>query len=133
MSEHTPGPWQDIGNCRIHGTPAYPENMQHTEGSDWEGVPSNSLNEVCVAFPASVYGYSKGGKERPVRRDVEERWWARNKANIALICAAPDLLEACEAAIAAFDGSNIRIAQEHVVALALLRSAISKASTETTK
>lgn len=49
-------------------------------------------------------------------------------ANANLISAAPDLLEACEAALKAFDGSNIRIALEHAGAVGMLRDAISKAA-----
>jgi hypothetical protein len=48
-------------------------------------------------------------------------------ANAALIAAAPDLLSACRAALAAFDGSNIRIAAEYVGAVGELRDAIAKA------
>jgi len=93
-NKHTPGPWVNIGNCRIHGTPAYLSKEEYGPDSEWQGVPGNSLQEVCVAFPASIYEYWAGDKHYPVRKDVQERWWARNKANIDLICAAPDLLEA---------------------------------------
>lgn len=49
------------------------------------------------------------------------------EANARLIAASPDLLEACKAALRAFDGSNIRIAAEHVYAVGMLRDVIRKA------
>lgn len=48
-------------------------------------------------------------------------------ANAHLIAAAPDLLEASEAALRAFDSSNIRIAHKYAGAVGLLRDAILKA------
>lgn len=95
--KHTPGPWVNIGNGRVHGTPAYLGGKGYGDGEEWQGVPANSIQEVCVSFPASVYEYSKGDKTFPVRKDVQDRWRERNKANLNLICAAPDLLAALEA------------------------------------
>lgn len=104
--QFTTGPWVNIGNCRIHGTPAYIGPEATLPGGEWEGVPGNSIQEVCVAFPASVYGYNLNGKLYPVRKDVQERWWARNKANIDLICAAPVMLAALRDIFGNGDGSG---------------------------
>ena len=51
--------------------------------------------------------------------------------NGALIKAAPDLLEACERALAAFDAAPSTFVREHTDAVAWLRGAIASANEET--
>jgi hypothetical protein len=102
MSEnkHTPGPWS-ISRKSPHSHRA------------WIGaVGWGKFARVVVRMDGSA-------------RDCED-----GLANARLIAAAPDLLEACEAALAAFDGSNIRLASEYVGAVGLLRDALSKAKAQ---
>lgn len=49
-----------------------------------------------------------------------------HEANGRLIAASPELLEACELALAAFDSSNVRIAYEYAGVVGKLRDAIAK-------
>lgn len=114
MSAHTPGPWVVGREVKSRGSLVYIQI--HPESGDQLAVSS-----------VSVYQYDRSG-EAVGRRDrlggvkptvpSEE-----TRANARLIAAAPDLLEACEAALAVHDHFK-----ETTPTTLKLRAAIAKAS-----
>lgn len=102
---------------------------KHTSGPWTVGMASGRNPNTVFAGEdgiASVFGLPLHSKID----ELDKEWHQQPLANARLIAAAPDLLEACEAALAAFDGSNIRLASEHVGAVGLLRDALSKAKAQ---
>jgi hypothetical protein len=94
------------------------EMSKHIKGP-WTSVPTpHSSNQEYVIT---------AGKERIASVDYIGNPLMEG-ANARLIAAAPDLLEACEAAARIFDGGPISISREYVSDLALIRAAIAKAT-----
>lgn len=98
MSKHTPGPWKAFNTSDIF-TPLFSENA--------EGIRSPS-NDGWMIADCDMGALS-----------IDEV-----RANVRLICAAPDLLEALEAAAEALE------AAEFFEKAAMARAAIAKAKGE---
>jgi len=100
---HTPAPW-----LMIDGNFVYSLNNDKTNRFD------------CAIRRGYIkQGYLQEQYERTSQEEIE--------ANAALICAAPDLLAACELFIELFDNSDMRPEDESYEVAYHVRNAINKA------
>jgi hypothetical protein len=93
--------------------------MSHSPGP-WKFTGSGDARRIMSATDEALMGDER---HYPWCPDSDEDW--------RLIAAAPDLLEACEMALDAFDGAPAGFSRENVRAIAALRDAIAKATSAT--
>ena len=120
-SKHTPGPWSPGGRCG---------NLQPDSCKTYLGKPYqettrvNATNEKGHLKGVAFVYQGEGGVGSP-------QALAEQKANMALICAAPEMLEALQAcadpkAFGSLYGGHYADAEEQ--AMKLVHSAIAKAT-----
>jgi hypothetical protein len=109
QARHTPGPWE-VELCRDD-----PDEAFASVDVD-EGGPCGGGWQIAKCY---------SGQEQQPPDDLDEACWVATVANANLIAASPDLLAACEAAVAHFE--NIPTTREEDPIFAALRAAIAKA------